>query len=1491
MANGGGAPAGPASAVQGFVGEVMSTVSAPVDALNLAVAKATLKLLEFLPKMPAARLYTDLVFQFGHSHPHPPSFGFPIPSTGPILASGCMSVLINGLPAARNGDMGLAVWCGGYFPIFEVMTGSSHVFIGGSRAARQVMDLTFHCLPDPFGGKWGLGKLDIAMAVFGVGMSALGLAAAMENQAAADDRAEKAEVIASESESDAQAAADAATAAAQAAAAGVGVATAAAQAAADAAAIAMGLLMGKDPGVGFPFGMITMGSPNVLIGGFPMPGWMTILKGLGKMLKPLIRRIQLKMPEGRLRQALCALTGHPVEIASGRMFTAKNDFRIDGRIPIEFERIYDSSAIDYDGAFGWGWIHPFERHLWESKKRNCLVLRNNENRRVRFDKLAVGERQFQPLERNWLERTGEYEFKLFDCNDGLIYRFGRIDIYSEDFSDEKNALRLLDISDRNGNRIELEYRENLLRKISNGSETHIELFYGSINEKTRLVEIKQHLKNNQTISLMRYAYNEESELHTATDRTYQPFIYEYENHLLTKETNRNKLSFYFEYEGAGTNARCVHTFGDGQIYERWLEYLPKSRITKVREGTGAETVYHYNELDLVTKIFNAEGGVYQYEYGEFGELLSERDELGRIRAYSYDEQLNRTSVVHPDGAKLEIIFDENCLPVNFIDEAGGEWKQERDLNGNLIASITPLQSRREYEYNGFGDLMKYRDALGNETNLEWTQSGLISSVVKPLGGKTNYSRNERGFIEEVVNDFTKLRHRYTYDDAGRIGRITEINGRGETLAVEKFEYDDQNNLVLYIDALGNRTTYGYTGLDKIAQKTDAPGGARKFKYDIEERVTELVNERGESYFFEYDLLDRIVSETRFDGAQTVYKYNQADELVYQKDALGRETFYRHDECGRVINRLRSDASSVQYEYDECSRVISARNGDSEVKITYDADWRTASEIQNGQIINYEYDAEDRRIARRFTGTENISGNVEYGYDSEGNLSAVKIGGQEIRYGRDALGRLTDKFLPNGLQERFDYDINGFLQNQKVSVGGGGREIVRRGYEWNALGNIVGISDSLRGSRSFQYDPVERLSRVEKLISGQSVKLPEEKQNLPKVNGEIPAEKRIWQAESDKTDFRQVREIEEFQYDADGNLVERNSNVRGSRKFDYGRGDRLEQEEKLVYIYDAVGNLIRKQFSDGRTVYFEYDIDNQLVAVSGEAGGKIEFQYDAFGRRTSKISDKGTTSFLWDGEVLLGEQREAFCEYVHEEFTPVAKFQNFQVQIYHTDYLGTPKEVSGADGNLIWQGNYDEFGKVSEVKKQTEQNIRFQGQYEDAETGLFYNRYRYYDADSGRYINQDPITVLGGLNLYRYGVNPLMWIDPFGLVKKTAAAKVPSKPGIYILTDPATNESYVGQGVDMEGRLAQTEHKKAQEMLDRPGVKVQVVEVDLGTATTLADKKRILSRFEQQQFELQQSKGHTMLNDPKCPPESAKKKQRNQDLIDSHGAKKKRKKTC
>src|SRR5215813_10098467 len=183
----------PARAVQEFVGEKMAMISAPVDALNLGMAKATLAFVRILPKFPAARLFGDIVFGWPHAHDHPPNLippspPIPLPSFGPVICAGAVSVLINGLPAARCGDLGFGVWCGGYFPLFEVQTGSSHVFIGGARPARMLIDFTRHCLP----GTPGFGKMGAAMMAFSAGMGALGVASSLIDKAHAEEAAEEA---------------------------------------------------------------------------------------------------------------------------------------------------------------------------------------------------------------------------------------------------------------------------------------------------------------------------------------------------------------------------------------------------------------------------------------------------------------------------------------------------------------------------------------------------------------------------------------------------------------------------------------------------------------------------------------------------------------------------------------------------------------------------------------------------------------------------------------------------------------------------------------------------------------------------------------------------------------------------------------------------------------------------------------------------------------------------------------------------------------------------------------------------------------------------------------------------------------------------------------------------------------------------------------------------------------------------------------------------
>lgn len=1366
----GEAPAGPATKLLGFVENVQKVVDTP----NYLLAAATKGISDLLPSMPAARLFCDPVFQFGHSHPHPPTFGFPIPSLGPILASGAVNVLINGFPAARNGDFGIAVWCGGYFPIFEIKFGSSHVFIGGARAARMLMDFSLHCLPDFFNKGKAMKTMNKRLAKTAAKMAAREagkqlvkgalVAGAMKGlQLAA--KAEQIQISEEEVDSDAQAAADASDAAAEAQAAGVEAMMTGLQLAADAAAAAMGLLMGRDAGVGYPFGFIMKGSPNVLIGGFPMVGWSTILKGLGKILKPRLRRLQKRIPSERLRKAMCPWTGCPVEVITGRMATpVQTDFEIQGRIPIVFDRVYDTSSVDYESTLGWGWTHPYDQHLWESKKYDCLILRNEENRQVCFDKLAIGQKQFQPLERIWLERLSEFEYEVFDCRSGLSYRFGQI--ADEDCRTEQSALRLIKIFDRNQNQVELTHIDGLLTEIANGSGSYASLRYHNFGGRKRLVEVRQHLKNYQTISLIKYDYNSEGELISDTNRTYAACTYYYKDRLMTRRTNRDGFAFNYEYEGKGPQARCIHTWGDDGILERWLTYYPKARISTVKYGIGGETIYHYNDLDLVTRIFDAEGGVQQFEYGDQGELLQETDELLHTRTYSYDQQLNCVGVAQEDSTTRTIKYNDFCQPLIVSDEAGAQWEREYDEQGNIIATINPLGARREYEYNTFGDVVVFRDALGIETALEWTASGQIAALVRPRGGKLSYTYNERDLLSAEIDEFTGVSINYQYDDAARVKRVAELNARRETISVQRYEYDERDRLTLFVDALGHRTAYKYSGYDTLAERIDALGFKREFKYDTENRLTKIVNERGEIYSFEYDHMDRVIAETGFDQARRVYSYDKAGNLVYQRDALQRETYFRRDPMGRVIARTLNNASEVLYEYDECGRIVSGANTYNKVQIAYDAAWKVTSEEQNGSLITYDYDAEGKRTVRNWNGKDAEGSLIEYDYDEDGNLCLVRMGRREITYDHDLAGRLTNSQMANGTREHFDYDINDRLRGQKLTTGDG-REIVKRGYEWDSRGNIVGIADSLRGDRFYSYDAVERLSKVDRIIAGGNIRLPNQfggSSAGSKVS--IPEEKRLWRSETPggRLERGRTREIEEFYYDGDGNLVERKSSVRGTRRFNYGKGDKLEQQEKIQYIYDAVGNLIQKRQTDGLIISYEYDVDNQLISVSSGSGGKVEFRYDAFGRRTAKITSEGETGFLWDRDVLLSEKKNYLdaIEYVHAGFVPIAKIRNSEIETYHTDYLGTPKEVTSLSGELVWQGTYDEYGHVKEVVKKSDQNIRFQGQYEDDETGLFYNRFRYYDSDSCRYINRDPISLWGGLNLFIYPTNPTNWTDRLGL---------------------------------------------------------------------------------------------------------------------------------
>ena len=138
-------------------------------------------------------------------------------------------------------------------------------------------------------------------------------------------------------------------------------------------------------------------------------------------------------------------------------------------------------------------------------------------------------------------------------------------------------------------------------------------------------------------------------------------------------------------------------------------------------------------------------------------------------------------------------------------------------------------------------------------------------------------------------------------------------------------------------------------------------------------------------------------------------------------------------------------------------------------------------------------------------------------------------------------------------------------------------------------------------------------------------------------------------------------------------------------------------------------------------------------------------------------------------VRIGESEETINQRIQDKSQPLINIYH-----YHCNHLGTPQELSDEKGDIVWLsydrawgGSFDSLYKQQfvdnfAISENELQPFKFQGQTLDIETGLHYNRFRYYDSDVGMFVSRDPIELLGGNNTFQYAPNPTGWTDPYGL---------------------------------------------------------------------------------------------------------------------------------
>ena len=239
------------------------------------------------------------------------------------------------------------------------------------------------------------------------------------------------------------------------------------------------------------------------------------------------------------------------------------------------------------------------------------------------------------------------------------------------------------------------------------------------------------------------------------------------------------------------------------------------------------------------------------------------------------------------------------------------------------------------------------------------------------------------------------------------------------------------------------------------------------------------------------------------------------------------------------------------------------------------------------------------------------------------------------------------------------------------------------------------------------------------------------------------------------------------------------------------GNRLQRYNGHSYYYDDYGNTVQHELADGSQHNLYYDLYDRLekteVFRRNESGGWDKqtwvYRYDALDRRIGKgrLKEDGgledETRFVWDGSRLLQEVyargRYTYVYADQDSYELLAQIHNYtnagfetyqEINYFHCDQIGIPREMTDKDGRLLWFGDYDGWGRLDGETNITgaHQPFRLQNQYFDAETGLHYNFFRYYDPNAGRFVNQDPIGLLGGENLYAFAPNAQGWVDPLGL---------------------------------------------------------------------------------------------------------------------------------
>lgn len=929
--------------------------------------------------------------------------------------------------------------------------------------------------------------------------------------------------------------------------------------------------------------------------------------------------------------------------------------------------------------------------------------------------------------------------------------------------------------DRNGNTTSFTYANGLLTSIEDplGKVTALSYENGKLSTVT--------LPDGRTTNFSINASGDLTQI-SDPDSSSRTFTYA-DNHLLMSQTSKRNFVTSYQYDHQN---RAVGS----SLPDSANRAIAPSQVLALTSIPGSTTKENPSQIVLeqeaITRFTDGEGNISAYITDRFGRMTSSTDAIGRVSTMVRDDNGLITQLTRANGAQVTYSYDQLGNVLSQTEESiNATYSYTYEPTFNQLATITdPDDGVTTFTYNANGNLLTQVDALGNTVTLTYNQRGQILTSTDPRGNVTSYAYNDDANLQ-IITDALGNTTNFTYDAQGNVSAIEDRRGNITSFTYDSLNrlitvtnpaggvstttYDAYGNLASFTNPTGEITSYSYDELNRPTSVTHPITGTTTTEYDLSGRVIKTTDGIGEETTYTYDDADQLISMTNALGDTESFTYDQIGELASTTDAKGNETRFVYDGLGRMIsrtdpenrteefgydlrnnliaqltrnqgaiahvydaiNRLTRTATAVSaraseldndinYTYDEASNLTSISDLDSSSNFTYDALNRLVSETQiNGQIeavLTHTLDPEGNRTALNVA---QPAIDMTYQYDSRNLLSQlVTNNGKTVTMGYDAALRMTEVSFPNNTGGTYAFDDKGRLESLTYS----NVPLVDFDYSYTDRGNIASITEP-QLSKSYSYDAIQQL------LTGGTDEAPEN-----------------------------------YSYDEAYNRT--TSHL--SDSYTNNENNRLTEDNQFSYVYDSNGNLTSKtNLTDNSVTTYMWDVQNQMVSLDDGTTTTI-YRYDGLGRRISKTVGSDIALYFYDGEhILYQADAQGNVSQINHHGNQTDQILVTEITndsyYYHRDHQGSVRSITDDSGAEVNSYKYDSFGNVLSISETINNPYRYTGREFDAESGLYYFRARYYDSNAGRFIGEDPLLFVDGLNANIYvGNNAVNYVDPEGL---------------------------------------------------------------------------------------------------------------------------------